>query len=910
MKIQVNNFYGLRPILDVREPNPGFAVECTDALLRREALWPFPKPTPTQYSVSTGSNKIMLDARTATPIGGSYKAGMATETFPDSELLYVMDPVIGSYVKDAAGVRMPVVPQQPALDSGGNPQFSISDVAQHTEATDYRPDDMSRFSINLNEAEAAPSSDTSRAQGALTTTAMWLNQAYSASTPWLQWPGGDYYQALKSLQWKMGLDPHADPSILSAINYTSPMTMPAWTSAVPWVDMVSLTELVRWVFVFAKAYPYLLKRESSGHFIPADNGHVEGLTLWSYIQSLVYAPLFSTTGRTDNPYPPIFGSVVSSTQTPPAANSSQDIVANAEFLATIQVGSAVADYVMYLMADPTNVRLEPTTTEGAKYLFGPVENMVNSAFANCLIHTESPIGYSRPAFPVMLLQATIDHVVADLFNIVNANFNTGAATVDLWPVLEDSLNYWFNAVSEAFRSQTSGVTIFNQGQIVPFPDGTHIPDMTDAYDMPVPRAYCYTWYDKYGRESAPSYPVTKITNTNYGYAPDHAITLTEPIPTFAEGAHIYRAVSSPMAADPSKMDSHWLRCMSIDRSKTFVDVPLPPYDEQIGLELETHEYVPVPADASFTRETHGGYLVWATQNDTVVQMSLRHIWYGTHPTRTIQLPRAWKVMGIEVYGDDFYIITDHKPLFVQPKEDKGVDGLRLDVATLYHAPSGCVNAASVCSTQWGVAYFSPVGMVLLHGNNVALPISGMFDTQDMLDIAPTTCSAYWDGRYFGFRDQSCVVIDMPDPLVATGRKPSVSKLSFGASAAFADPYGYLYILPTGSDVVHQVYLNSQDVMTYSYTTTEIPERTLNVYTAFYVSGTGVDVDCELKIDGRTVMHRRVPINKMVRIPRYHAGYKVQVRLVGTAHVNEVTLSTTGIENITADGGNKVEAPQK
>ena len=856
MKISISKFGGLKPIQDIRTPDTGLAVVCRDAYLHRTALYPFPKPEATAYNISTGSSRILMDDRRLSPLGGSYKAGAATETFPDSELLYILDPVNGSRIVDGSGVWHEVVPPQPVADGAGHPKFSISAIGVEL-ATGYNAIGMSRFDINKAEAEIAPASDVENLQSWIVST---------ASNLW---------------------------------STVHPTPVPDW------VDAISLSEVVRWVFINAKAMPYLLQRSSGSSFCPVTGDIGEGLSVWNYMQSLAYAGVFSTIGRTKYsingasiPVPYRGGVTVQQTHVPGTANSCVTSSATTGQIAAFQFGSAITEYVQAVMVNPNLTRPAPTTQAGTANLYGYVRVTAGSAFADCNTHTESPIGYYRPAFPLAMLPAVIDQILIELDNTVIANTNTGATTVDLWQSLEDSIDFWFAAVPQAFRSRSAGQSTPG-GEVVPFVIGeTKLADGTDEWKMPIPRAYCYTWIDAFGRESAPSLPVTVLDDV--ALAREHRITITEPPPANMVGAQVYRAVSSPHAAEPGKVDSRFLRCMWIPTNGNMNLVNLPPYDEAIGFELESQEYIPVPADASYMRETHGGYLVWSTNQDTMIQFSLRHIWYATHPTRTIQLPRGWKVMGIETVGDEVYVITDHKPLFIQPLEDKGVDGMRLDVMTIFNAPSGCLSSASICSTAWGVAYSSPVGMVVLHQNKAALPLTSMYDPQDWGAVSPTTCSAYWDGRYFGFREGSAIVVDLPDPQMAQGRIASVTTLSVGADAAFADPYGHLYILPHGSNVLHMMHLTG-DVLEYTYKTTEIPHESQAVWTTIYLAGTGGDTDVTLWCDGRIIMHRLVPVNKLVRIPRHAAGFKFQVQLVGKAHLNEVTIATTGTENVSFRG---------
>jgi hypothetical protein len=136
-------------------------------------------------------------------------------------------------------------------------------------------------------------------------------------------------------------------------------------------------------------------------------------------------------------------------------------------------------------------------------------------------------------------------------------------------------------------------------------------------------------------------------------------------------------------------------------------------------------------------------------------------------------------------------------------------------------------------------------------------------------------------------------------MYAEGRTPSVTSLDFGATAASAIG-GVLYYLPVGSTELRAMY-TAAPALPYRYKTFEAEAQFPTWWTTFYLTGEGSDVTVKLYVDDKVVMNRTVPMNKLIRIPRHRAGYKVAIELTGTATINNVVLATTGTQNVSTNG---------
>ena len=847
MKLRVDKFSGLRPLMDSRAPIVGAASIASNCYLRRNALTPMPLSQVTGMTVPVGSKRLSVDTRRNTVRGGSATFGIATETFPDSELLYVFDSDT-QHVKDASGTICPIRPTAPIerIQDLESQWLHISDIGAVNPATTTQDDFGNNFAAQIPVAENNP-------------------------------PDGD--------------------GLLDEELFKTAASLKAQAN-IQWVDANVLYAIIRAALLYGKQrFHYMTYNSSENKYwmSPGDRGNsgvFRERTLAVHMGMSGYVGMFKTgnskaTFKTWSITPSSLGDWF----TPDNWADLPQSITNGYYcdvwynsvMRVINQGSAGLQ---------TEAEANATATQHTLY---------GDWLTPAGLTVDAPVtshSYSVPngtlAFPKVLIDDCIQRMEQYFYYAYARGFT---ATTGGYPDTPDLWNFfWSTAYSYTKGTVTiHSVTPFTD--LAPFTVGTtKLHDSTPQWKRVVPKAYCYTWVDAFGRESKPSLPkVYDVATAANGLTRTHSISVYEQPPADAVTMYVYRAVGNINRGDLTKTDARWLRCMTVDmvHQASLIGMIAPDIEDAAGFELETHEFYDIPTDAAFVRETESGHLVYAAIDNTQVQYSYRHIWYATHPSRTVQLPRGWVVMGIEVVGDSVYVITNKKPMLLLHSEDKGSDGLRIDVATMQIAPEGCISSGSVCNTQWGVAYSSPVGLVLMHGNNVVLPLATVYDPQRWSSVGDIVASAYWDGMYVGFNSSGGVVIDLPDPLYAEGRTPAITTLSFTATAATVTD-GYLFYLPPNSGTLRRLYMGDAK-MSMVYKTLDITNPHAVYYSSMYIDGTGGAISVELEVDGRMVMQRDVECNKLVRIPRHKAGFKVALKVTTTATINAITIATTGHE---------------
>lgn len=902
MQVKFDVFAGRRDNVDDQAPTNGLAEIAENCDLRKASLRPAKALTATSHTVQPNAQRLLFNTALNTLYGAQSTAGGAVETFQDSGLFYLFDGE-NSRAVDAAGYSHRLHPASPAdtattIDTQ-SPYISVTTSPVVDSLLDA-PDRGANLRKRLKE-------QTHREVTYLDDDDAWLNslrdRAAAADPAEGWWPMDGVYRAFHAVYYQAQAQSRTYKVVKGAsgqLQLQPTFTMTTMQSADTLAEIIAFggdatglfkaSRLVKAVgyapkilvdtaatgWLAALDLPVNYTGGNGGTMTTASNGaHTwvdtpyEGAPQLLYAAQSTIADLWlegiravlaggpdalgsriSSTSASSEPYQRLYGSVGGLTF-------------------SVSVGTAVA------LPSLTSIFVHLADNEFKR------------------VTSPTPIRYDEPSvpgLPVSLLPEFIDYVEAYFYE---RYYITGARTEDLvkangFSATNDGAKALVS-ICNSFKARQSLIKL-EPNPLIPFEKGvTSIADGEFAYNRHVPVAYCYTWLDRFGRESTPSLPYLPMLGYD-GYTQQHTIHVSEAPPLGATALALYRAIGDINGALDNAA-TEFLRCTVVPATQV-TSISVPPIDQNQAYELESSNYF-YPQDQAYTSELESGHLVWSADNGTVIQYSYRHVWYATHPSRTAQLPPGWRVMGIVTVGNVAYVITNRKPLVLMHGEDKGPQGLQIDMKVLDHAPAGCTSSASITSTGWGVMYATPTCLLALHGNQVRNITLGLIDSDQWSALPALQCAVYHDGKYYGFYETSGFVFDFPDPLQPSDKAPTFTTVSYGARAALSAADGQLYILPPNTTAVHTL---GVDTLLYKYRTKRVSLPKPTWFTTIYVRGTGDTVTVKLWMDERLVLDKALPLNRMVRLPRHARANGLKLELQGTAVINYVTIASDGQGN--------------
>lgn len=904
MQVKFNVFAGRRDNVDDQAPTNGLAEVAENCDLRKASLRPTKNLVATDKMVHPDSRRLLFNTAQNLLYGTSSVGGGATETFQDSGLFYLFD---GSESRaiDPAGYSHRIYPASPSDVASSittqSPYISVTTSPSVSSLLDA-PDRGANLRKRIKE-------QTHRDVTYIDDEDAWLNSLRSraaAANPaegW--WPLDGIYRAFHAVYYQAQAQSRTYKVVKGSSGqlqlqptFTMAGTLEADTLARMLVyggDVTGMFKAARLVKAVGYAPKIVVDAAATGWLaaidLPANYTGENGGTLTTA----------SNGAHTwvDIPY----------SGAPQLLYAAQATIADlwTEGIRAVLANGPDALGPRVINDSPSSALYQRLygSVGGNTFTIGrpPSDGVFSAAIANLFqnladvtfkkVTGPTPIRYDEPAvpgLPVSLLPEFIDYVEAyfyERYYIAKTAASTTLTSGD-FSMTNDGARA-LTSICNSFKARQSLVKA-EPNPLISFEQGvTSIADGEFAFNRQVPVAYCYTWLDRFGRESTPSLPYVPAI-TNDGYTQQHTVHITETPPSGAHALALYRAVGDINGAIDNAA-TEFLRCTVVPSSQTG-SISVPPIDQNQNYELESINYF-YPRDQRYTCELESGHLIWSAENDKVVQYSYRHVWYATHPSRTAQLPPGWRVMGIVTVGNVAYVITNRKPLVLMHGEDKGPQGLQIDMKVLDHAPAGCSSSASITSTGWGVMYATPTCLLALHGNQARNTTLGLIDSDQWQGLPTIECAVYHDGKYYGFHSTGGFVFDFPDPLQPSDKIPTYTTLSYSARAALSAPDGQLYILPPNTA---RVYTLGTGVTPYTYRTKRVSLPKPTWFTTLYIRGTGDNVSVKLWMDERLVLDKVIPLNRMVRIPRHARANGVKIELHGEATVNYVTIASDGQGN--------------
>lgn len=445
-----------------------------------------------------------------------------------------------------------------------------------------------------------------------------------------------------------------------------------------------------------------------------------------------------------------------------------------------------------------------------------------------------------------------------------------------------------------------GSTFTNTGQLDPFVVGTdRLRPNTEEYSAPIPRAYCYTWVDQWGRESRPSEPVVVTGQNDLGSWAVHEVTCPDVPPPEVGLVVIYRMTVPHEAADAEALTGQWVRVAIDTVANASTGVVIPDVGDAGYGVLSTVLDEPHPDTPKFLCATEEGHSVCTDTAKTTVYIGKRHVHWSFPFNRRYNLPVGLTVENIKVVGNAVYVITPDYPIVLNIGEDKGDDGLQVETHQLIHARYGC-RPTSMVSTGWGVMLWSAVGLLAIAGVNVTVASITLVDDDQVGDYEADLCAAYQHGMYFGFRSDGRVILfDVPDPTFGEVVKAPMTTARVAALAVVVTQAGRMLLAAPFEDTLSDWDWTAGDPMTVEYMTYYQKLPCDIVFTAVKVHGDNVDgtLLCYDSVGMR--WKRPVRGDTAYRVPATRIRNAVSLRFVGNADIIYNIEVATSMDDLAA-----------
>lgn len=293
---------------------------------------------------------------------------------------------------------------------------------------------------------------------------------------------------------------------------------------------------------------------------------------------------------------------------------------------------------------------------------------------------------------------------------------------------------------------------------------------TDGNGVLESRAYVYTWVSAYGEEGAPS-PATVQTGWSDDpwviqvAAPGSSVTTDRNITK----VRIYRTVTSSVGS----ATYYYVGEMSINQTVFNDSVST---DTLVGNNiLDSTFYTPPPADLEGMIAMPNGIIAgWRKNEIWFCEPYLPHAW----PTPYV-LAVEYPVIGLGVIGQSLIVCTAGYPYAISGINPSNMAMSR--IAT--YEP--CMSRGSIISTEYGVLYASPNGIVRAVAGTVEVVTKSMITKdhwQDLLEINTLRAAKLLDGYYcWGSVQAGCF-----DPLAFNNSSFLLDDYSGAYTGAFID----------------------------------------------------------------------------------------------------------------------------
>jgi hypothetical protein len=288
------------------------------------------------------------------------------------------------------------------------------------------------------------------------------------------------------------------------------------------------------------------------------------------------------------------------------------------------------------------------------------------------------------------------------------------------------------------------------------------------------RAYCYTWVSFYGEESAPSPPSDVFTNPN---DTTYDLLLTAPPTSVTDQrdlrmTRIYRTITS----DQGVAEFYFVKEIPISQV-TYNDAVM---DNVIVLneQLITQDWAPPPEGLQGMVTMPNGMVIgWMNQQIWFCEPYQLHAWPYKY-----MIGVDYPIIGIGVLGQTAIVCTSSRPYAVTGTAPDQMAQAALPL------PEPCTSQGSVVSTEQGVYYTSPNGLVMVSAGNGVVATASLIvkdEWQKYLNLKHLR-AALLLGSYYCFSTADEGVFE---PTVFENSVFEMEDFTGTRNGAYIDPHG-------------------------------------------------------------------------------------------------------------------------
>lgn len=318
---------------------------------------------------------------------------------------------------------------------------------------------------------------------------------------------------------------------------------------------------------------------------------------------------------------------------------------------------------------------------------------------------------------------------------------------------------------------------------VPAPTGAPTVTRVGAGASPEDRVYVYTYVSTFGsvtEESAPS-PASAIVQCGTGDSVTVNGFTAAPTTNYNITARrIYRSVSGSSTDSYQFVAEIPIGTASYSDSLTAA---------QLGEVISTIGWGVPPTNLTGLVSLPGGSLAGFAGNTVYFSEPFYpHAWPAAY---ALNVPHP--IVGLGVIGSSIVVATDRYPYFIHGGIPGQMSVERIPIL------EPCLSKSSIASTEAGVMYASPNGIVALGPNIRGVITNKLFRRDEWQAISPAAYkAAVYDGKYMALFDEG----DGDSFLVSSDDIPALSKIDIHATAVTVDSESgdLYYVDPFDNDV--------------------------------------------------------------------------------------------------------------
>lgn len=400
-------------------------------------------------------------------------------------------------------------------------------------------------------------------------------------------------------------------------------------------------------------------------------------------------------------------------------------------------------------------------------------------------------------------------------------------------------------------------------------------------DTPLSRSYIYTWVSGLGEESAPS-PASVIFDAKQGATV--TLTFIDTLPPY-----VYSIVSRPayryVYRTNANGDFQFVGAVLATQT-SFVDSVL---DENLG-ELINSSLWDAPPDEVTSDHPDGSLLgLTAMPNGMLAGYAGKSVFFAEQ-----YLPHAWprayslttksKIMGLASISIGLIVLTQGKPVLMTGSTPAAMSATEID------SDQACVSSRSIVDMGEVAVYASPDGLVAAGESGVRLITEGVFSRAQWQALKPESIHAYkYEGRYVFFYDTGSV---QGGYILNTRTEvPELVTLNFYASAGYNDPIeDALYLVITDAGITRVRKFNEGAPLTYTWQSKEVRTETPINPGCAVIDAESYPVQFTLYADGQQRHTQSVTSGNMFRLPAGYRAKEFQVKVTGSAEINQIIIT--------------------